>query len=122
MTGLPNDQDGENIFVVVASLARRAPDGLLVVTAAIGIIAAVIIGLVRPGWWAVALPLLSIGSFGVWGIAERTSTERSTRLGPSFGGRRTLASVRLTAAVIGTLAGTLTLLSVVALALGTWKS
>ena len=122
MTGTPNDGDGESVFALVASLARRASDGLLVMTAAIGIIAAVIVGLVLPGWWAVSLPLLSVGAFGVWGIAERTSAERLTRLGPSFGGRRALAGIRMTAAVVGTLAGTLTLLTIVARAIGTWKS
>ena len=118
---MPND-DGENVFALVAGLARRASDGQLVIAAAIGIIAAAVVGLVWPSWWFVALPLLAIGSFGVWGIAERTSSERLARLGPSFGGRRTLAGIRVTAAIIGMLAGVLTLLTVVARAIGTWKS
>jgi hypothetical protein len=114
--------EGESIFALVAHLARRASDGQLVLAAATGIAAAAIVGLVRPGWWFVALPLLSIGSFGIWGIAERTSAERLARIGPEFGGRRALASVRVTAAVIGTLSGTLALLAIVARMLGTWKS
>jgi hypothetical protein len=114
--------DGESIFALVAGLARRASDGQLVVAAAIGIVTATIVGLVWPSWWFAALPLLCIGSFGVWGIAERTSAERLARLGPSFGGRRALAGVRIAAAVVGTLAGTLTLLAIVARAVGTWKS
>jgi hypothetical protein len=65
--------DGENIFVLVAHVARRATDGQLVLAAGVGIVAAVIVGLLQPGLWLVALPLLCIGSFGVWGIAERTS-------------------------------------------------
>ena len=118
----PRDDDGESIFAVVAHLARRASDGQLVLAAAAGIATAAIVGLARPDWWLLALPLLSVGSFGVWGIAERTSAERLARLGPDFGGRRALASVRLTAAVVGTLSGTLTLLTVVARMVGTWKS
>ena len=118
----PAASDDESIFVLIAQLARRASDGQLVIAAAIGILAAALVGLVRPDWWFIALPLLSIGSFGIWGIAERTVTERTTRLGPEFGGRRALASVRLTAAVIGTLSGTLTLLVIVARMVGTWKS
>ena len=114
--------DGENIFALVAQLARRASDGQLVIAAAIGIVAAALVGLVRPDWWFVALPLLSVGCFGVWGIAERMVAERTARLGPDFGGRLALASVRLTAAVVGTLAGTLTLLVIVARMIGTWKS
>lgn len=116
------DDDGENVFALVAQLARRASDGQLVVAAAIGIVAAAIVGLVRPDLWFIALPLLCVGSFGIWGIADRTAMERTARLGPDFGGRRALTSVRLTAAVIGTLSGLLTILVVVARMVGTWKS
>jgi hypothetical protein len=118
----PRGDDGDSLFAVTAQLARRASDGQLVLAAAVGIAAAAVVGLVIPGWWFVALPLLTVGAFGVWGIAERTSAERRARLGPDFGGRRALASVRLTAAVVGTLSGTLTLLVIVARMVGTWKS
>ena len=116
------DEDGESVFVLVAHLARRASDGQLVVAAAIGIVAAAVVGLVRPDLWFLGLPLLCVGSFGIWGIAERTATERTTRLGADFGGRRALTSVRLTAAVIGTMSGLLTILVIVARMVGTWKS
>jgi len=115
-------EDGENVFALAARLARRASDGQLVVAAAAGILAASLVGLVRPNLWWVGLPLVCVGSFGVWGIAERTATERTTRLGPDFGGRRALTSIRLTAAVVGTLSGVMTLLVVVARMVGTWKS
>jgi hypothetical protein len=117
-----DEEDGESVFALAAHLARRASDGQLVVAAGIGVVAAAAVGLVRPDLWFVALPLLCVGSFGVWGIADRTAVERSARLGPEFGGRRALASVRLTAAVIGTLSGLMTLLVVVARMVGTWKS
>jgi hypothetical protein len=116
------DEDGENVFALVAQLARRASDGQLVVAAAIGIIAAVLVGLVRPDLWFLGLPFLCVGSFGTWGIAERTETERAARLGPNFGGRRALAGVRASAAIVGTLSATLTLLAGVARMIGTWKS
>jgi hypothetical protein len=116
------DDDGENVFALTARLARRASDGQLVVAAAAGILAASLVGFVRPDLWWVGLPLVSVGSFGVWGIAERTATERSARLGPEFGGRRALTSLRLTAAVVGTLSGVMTLLVIVARMVGTWKS
>lgn len=114
--------DREHVFALVAALARRASDGQLVAAAATGIAAAAVVGLARPTWWFVALPLLCLGSFGIWGIAERTAAERAARMGPTFGGRRALAGVRMTAAVIGTLAGALTLLALAAMAVGTWKS
>ncbi len=115
-------EDGENVFALAARLARRASDGQLVVAAAAGILAASLVGFVRPDLWWVGLPLVCVGSFGVWGIAERTATERTARLGPEFGGRRALTSIRLTAAVVGTLSGVMTLLVVVARMVGTWKS
>jgi hypothetical protein len=116
------DDDGESVFALAARLARRASDGQLVVAAAAGILAASLVGFVRPDLWWVGLPLVCVGSFGVWGIAERTTTERTARLGPDFGGRRALTSIRLTAAVVGTLSGVMTLLVVVARMVGTWKS
>ena len=118
----PHTDDGESVFALVAQLARRASDGQLVIAAVVGISAAAVVGLVRPSLWLVALPLLCIGSFGIWGIAERTASERLTRLGPDFGGRHALAAVRAAAAIVGTLSGTLALLAVVARAIGTWKS
>ena len=118
----PRNEEGESIFALAAQLARRASDGQLVVAAAIGIMAATIVGLVRPDLWFLALPLLCVGSFGVWGIAERTGAERGARLGSNYTGRRALTSLRLTAAVVGTLSGLLTLLVVVARMVGTWKS
>jgi len=116
------DPDAEHIFALVAKLARRASDGQLVMAAAAGIAGAAMIGLLAPTWWFGALPLLCIGSFGVWGIAERTATERMERLGPGFDGRRTLIALRIIAAAIGTLAAALVILTVAAKALGTWIS
>lgn len=118
----PHTDDGESVFALVAQLARRASDGQLVIAGAVGISAAVIVGLVRPRLWLVALPLLCIGSFGIWGVAERTASERLTRLGPDFAGRRALAGVRMAAAVVGTVSGVVALLAVVGTAIGTWKS
>ena len=116
------DRDGEHIFALTAKVARRASDGQLVVAAIIGIAAAAMIGLLAPAWWFVALPLLCVGSFGVWGIADRTAAERLERIGPSFAGRRALAAVRITAAAVGTLAASLALLTLTMIAIGTWQS
>lgn len=117
-----NDSDGENIFALVAKLARRASDGQLVAAAATGVAGAAAIGLLAPSWWFAALPLLCASSFGVWGIAERMAAERRERLGPAFVGRRALAAIRITAAAVGTLAAALAILTVAAMALGTWIS
>ena len=114
--------DGENLFTLVAQLARRASDGQLVVAAAAGVATAAVVGLVVPTWWFLALPFLCIGSFGIWGIAERTSAERQARLGPAYVGRRALTGIRVTAAIVGTLAGALAILTIVARTIGTWIS
>ena len=116
------DSDGENVFALIAKLARRSSDGQLVAAAAVGIVAAASIGLFIPSWWFAALPLLCTGSFGIWGIAERTAAERLAKAGPSFGGRRALAAVRVTAAMMGTIAAALTILTLAAMAIGTWRS
>ena len=55
-------------------------------------------------------------------IVPTTAAERLARLGPSVPGYRALAGVRVAAAIVGTLAGVLTLLALVARALGTWIS
>ena len=116
------DADAEHIFALVAKAARRASDGQLVMAAAAGIAGAAVIGLLAPSWWFAALPLLCIGSFGVWGIAERTAAEREENGGAEFAGRRTLAAIRVSAAAIGTLAAALAILWLAAMALGTWIS
>lgn len=116
------DHDGEHAFALVAKLARRASDGQLVTAAAVGIAAAAVIGLLAPSWWFAALPLLCVGSFGVWGIADRTAAERLEKLGPMFAGRRTLTAVRVAAVMIGTLAASLVLLTLAMVAIGPWRS
>ena len=114
--------DREHLFALIATLARRSSDGQLVGAAATGIASAALVGFIRPSWWMLTLPLLCVGSFGIWGIAERTMAERLARFGPTFAGRHALASVRVAAALIGTLAGALALLAIAAMAIGTWKS
>jgi len=54
--------------------------------------------------------------------AEKKAATTAEAPKRDFGGRRALSSVRMTAAVVGTLSGTLTLLVIVARMVGTWKS
>lgn len=66
--------DTRTLGELVASLARRAPDGLLVACAAVGIAGAAVIGFVlRPVWYLTPL-MLGIAAFGGWGIADRERT------------------------------------------------
>jgi hypothetical protein len=59
-----------SLFAILAVRARRAPDAVLAALAGIGGVAAVALIAIRPAWWAFALPLVSAGAFGLWGILE----------------------------------------------------
>ena len=52
--------------------------------AGVGGVAAVALAAMRPSWWAFALPLVSAGAFGLWGILERATAERGTERSASY--------------------------------------
>lgn len=63
--------DTRTLGELVASLARRASDGLLVACAALGVAGVAVIGfVVRPVWYLTPL-MLGLAAFGAWGIADR---------------------------------------------------
>ncbi len=71
--------DTRTLSDVIGALARRAPDGLLVACAAVGVIGVIAIGLfVRPIWYLTPL-LLAVAAFGGWGIADRERTALGAR-------------------------------------------
>lgn len=71
--------DTRTLGELVAALARRAPDGLLVACAAVGIAGAAAIGfLVRSVWYLTPL-MLGIAAFGTWGIADRERSALGAR-------------------------------------------
>lgn len=107
--------DGETLFQLLASLARRASDGRLATAAAIGVAGIVAIAIFRPGWWRLALPLTCVAAFGAWGIADRSA-------GASPARARTMRVVRVLAAVLGLSAALATALVTMAAVLGTWIS
>ena len=72
------------LFAILAVLARRASDGALATLAGIGGVAAIALVAVRPSWWAFALPLVSAGAFGLWGILERATAERGAGRSASY--------------------------------------
>jgi hypothetical protein len=105
----------ETLAAVVSARARRATDGQLVVAVAVGLTSAVAIGIFWPGWWRLALPLVSLAAFGVWGIADRSAGR------PAGASQRVLAALRWTAVVIGTLSIVTFVLALTATAIGTWN-
>jgi hypothetical protein len=88
-----------SLFAMLAGKARRSSDAVLALLAGAGGIAAVALVATRPAWWAFALPLVSAGAFGIWGILERATAERATPR--SAGYDRVVGATQWIAAAIG---------------------
>lgn len=110
----------ENLGTVLAQLARRTPDGRLVVAAAVGVVAALAAVVLRPPAW---FPMLAAGvcllSFGAWGITDRVLQESDPSVSSTH---RALRATRAGAAVLGLASGVALALGVFALAMGNWIS
>jgi hypothetical protein len=98
---------------IIGVLALFGADNPL---AGVGSIAAVALIASRPTWWAFALPLVSAGAFGVWGILERATTERETPR--SAGYDRAVGAGQWIVAAIGTVCAIITVFAVLGLFLG----
>jgi hypothetical protein len=77
-TGSP-PPDTRTLGELIATLARRAPDGLLVTCAAVGIAGAAAIGLLLRPVWCLTPLMLGIAAFGGWGIADRERSALGAR-------------------------------------------
>ena len=110
----------ENLGTVLAQLARRTPDGRLVLAAAVGMVAALAAVVLKPPAW---FPMLAAGvclvSFGVWGIADRILHESPASVSS---GQPLLRAMRVIAVVLGIVGGVALALGVFALAMGNWIS
>ena len=120
----PRSED--SLLAVLAGAARRKSDGALAVWAGAGALAAVIIGVALPGWWALLLLAIAASAFGGWGIVDRELAERmrSAAAESVIPRRKThwLRAARVALAVLGLAAGGAALLLAFAGALGTWIS
>jgi hypothetical protein len=105
-----------SLFAMLAARARRAPDGVLAALAGIGGVAAVALVAVRPPWWAFALPLVSAGAFGLWGILERATAERGALRSARYD--RTMGAAQWVAVAVGTLCAIVTVFAVLGILLG----
>ncbi|MDB4911358.1 MAG: hypothetical protein JWO39_2181 [Gemmatimonadetes bacterium] len=114
----PNTVGSEppSLFAVLAVRARRTSDGVLAALAAIGGVAAVALAAVRPGWWAFALPLVSAGAFGLWGILERETAERGAVRSARYD--RAMGAAQWVAVAIGTVCAIVTVFAVLGILLG----
>jgi hypothetical protein len=105
------------LYAMLAARARRASDTALAGLAGVGGIAAVALLAARPGWWAFALPLVSAGAFGAWGILERERAERGA--GRSARYDRVVGATQWLAVAIGTVGAIVTVFAVLGVLLGT---
>ena len=110
----------ENLGTVLAQLARRTPDGRLVLAAAVGVVAALVAIVLKPPAW---FPMLAAGvcllAFGTWGITDRVLHEARDSASST---QRVLRATRVAAVVLGMCGGVALVLGVLALAMGNWIS
>ena len=107
--------EGRTLFELVTALLQRASDGQLVAACATGLAGVAVILLLRPSWWRLTLPLIVLGAFGAWGIAERERDARGVRRGAA-------TLVRIVAILAAAAAAIATVLAMMSVALGTWIS
>jgi hypothetical protein len=111
----------DDLFHVLASLARATSDGTLVLTVIVGLMAPIGVAVWRPPAWLLVAGLgVSIAAFGGWGIADRELVERT-----GTGSRTavaTLRGVRLLALLAGAGGALVAAFRVLGAALGTWIS
>lgn len=101
--------------VVLTAAARRFPDALLAVTCAVGVLGVAVVLIFFRSVWRLALVLGILGAFGAWAIADRELTEQA----------RHPAAWRVFKAVVGFVGMSAVFvfcLSLLAVALGMWKS
>src|SRR3954469_6890458 len=92
--------DRDTLPAVLAARARAASDGRLAFDVTAGVLGALASALWHPAAWTIPFAVaLCLAMFGVWGIAERESTERSNTSG------RLLVRVLLTLQVFAILVG-----------------
>jgi hypothetical protein len=87
---------------MLAARARREPTRRLAIDAAFGGIAAVSAPFLSNLWWALACPIVVVGAYGLWGIADRRHMAFGD--GALSARRDLLTGVKWVAIAIGTIA------------------
>jgi len=112
---IPRPDAGLPVFL--AARARHASDARLAADATGGVVVAVGSWLVRfPGWFLVFAAACCFLAFGMWGIADRELGERGESA--SRAQRFFLKAAQAVAALIGTAAVAVLLMSLMGIALG----
>jgi len=98
----PTIDGAKNIYALLAARARREPTQRLAIDAAFGGIAAVSAPFLPTLWWALACPIVVVGAYGLWGLADRHLAPRGE---DALSSRRdVLTAVKWAAVAIGTIA------------------
>src|SRR5690348_14236466 len=101
MREAPQESD-LNLREFLTTRARTASDLRLALDAALGLLAAIVALLWRPGGWKlVTSAALCFVAFGAWGIADRELQEREQTSGDSRVSLRLLRVARVVAATLG---------------------
>lgn len=108
-----------NVYALFAARARREPDARLKIDAAFGGIALVTAPFLPTLWWLLACPIVVVGCYGIWGLADRHLLDEDPP-GELSARRDVLGGVKWAALMIGTLAAVGAVLGFMAAALGEW--
>ena len=104
---------------VLAQRARNASDRRLVADAAVGLIVATAVAVLRPPLWIpLAALAFCLGAFGIWGILDR-ETDDATQSGKRS---QALRMARVVTATLGGMAAVVFGFSLFSSMLGYWKS
>ena len=96
----------ETIFSVLADRARSRPLSHLWITAVIGAVDAIALGIARPGLWWIAAACASVSGYAAWGIADRAfdRLDPSARKGAKAVGLRMIQVVSIACGILGAVA------------------
>ena len=110
-----------NIYMLLAARARRESDGRLATDAAFGSIALITAPFLPTLWWALACPVVVVGAYGVWGLADRHMDVEDPA--DALSARRdVLTGIKHIAVVVGTGAAALAMWGFMRAAIGNWIS
>ena len=88
-----------NAFFALAGRARRTSNAALVTAEIIGFAGAVAVPAFAPHRWELALPAVSVGAFGLWGITDHVISQVNRRTHRTF--RSLLSAFRYAIAAAG---------------------
>src|SRR5690242_16039382 len=111
-----------NLLRAIAARARRASDGTLVGCALAGLFAVGGLIWMDGRGWGVLLPMVALGTWGAWGVVDRSVRERTMLRAPGTNGTSTddvLAALRIVLAVAGVATGIAGALALLGMLLGT---